>query len=47
MVPRKKGDRGVMKYDPREFLYRPGPRVETNEEKLQEIATKIKANLTL
>lgn len=26
IVPRKEGDEGVYEYEPREFLYRPGPR---------------------
>ncbi len=47
IVPRKKGDAGIMEYDPRAYLYRPGPREETNEQKLQEMAAKIKANLSL
>ena len=27
MLPRKVGDLGIYKYEPRKFLYRPGPRV--------------------
>ena len=45
IVPRKKGDSGITKYEPREFLYRPGSRSESREEELQEIASLIKKRL--
>jgi diadenosine tetraphosphate (Ap4A) HIT family hydrolase len=46
VVPRKDGDEGIYKYEPREFLYRPGPRsVATPNEELIEVARVIKNNL--
>lgn len=46
VVPRKEGDAGIYKYEPREFLYRPGPRtVTTPNEELLEIVELIKRNL--
>lgn len=43
IVPRKAGDEGVYHYEPREFLYRPGPReVAAPHEKLREVAEAIK-----
>lgn len=45
VVPRKTGDAGIYKYEPREFLYRPGKREESSEKELQEIAKLIKQNL--
>jgi diadenosine tetraphosphate (Ap4A) HIT family hydrolase len=46
MLPRKEGDSGVHGYEPREFLYRPGPRtVATPEEELAEVARAIKAEI--
>lgn len=42
VVPRKAGDRGVYKYEPRKFLYRPGERENTNETKLEKLAFQIK-----
>ena len=44
VLPRKKGDKGVYKHDPRKFLYRPGSRVESPQEELLEIAKLIKEN---
>ena len=38
IVPRKAGDKGVYKYDPREFLYRPGSREITPKEELISVA---------
>lgn len=46
IVPRKVGDTGVYKYEPREFLYRPGSRNESSGEELQEVAEFIKGTLT-
>lgn len=46
IVPRKESDAGVYQYEPREFLYRPGPRtVATPEEELQEVVELIKKAL--
>ena len=45
MVPRKDGDSGIYKYEPRNFLYRPGVRKNTKEEELQEIAKLIRESL--
>ncbi len=43
IVPRKEGDTGVYKYEPREFLYRPAPRtISTPNEELNEIVGAIK-----
>src|SRR3989338_5398797 len=38
IVPRKTGDVGIYKYDPRKFLYRPGSRKESPIQELKEIA---------
>lgn len=46
IVPRRGGDEGVYGYEPREFLYRPGPRsVATPNEDLMEIVESIKREL--
>lgn len=46
IVPRKEGDEGVYKYEPREFLYRPGPRtIVTPQEELKEVIDLIKKAL--
>lgn len=46
IVSRKEGDAGVYQYEPREFLYRPGPRtVATPNEELSEVVEIIKNNL--
>lgn len=45
VLPRKENDKGVMNYEPREFLYRPGERYISPEEELNEIALLIKNNL--
>jgi len=46
IVPRKEDDEGTYKYEPREFLYRPGPRhVDTPNEALLEIVASIRKNL--
>ena len=42
LVPRKSGDQGIYKYDPREFLYRPGSREKSPEAELVSIAGSIK-----
>jgi len=38
IVPRTTGDTGITKYEPREFLYRPGSREKTPEDELQAVA---------
>lgn len=46
IVPRKHGDVGVYQYEPREFLYRPGPRtVTTPNEELIEIVNLVKNSI--
>ena len=45
VVPRKEGDMGIYKYEPREFLYRPGSRAETPEEELREVSELIKKDI--
>ena len=45
VLPRKEGDTGITKYEPREFLYRPGRREDSPEEELQEIARIIREAL--
>lgn len=46
IVPRKEGDVGVYEYEPREFLYRPGPRtVSSPQEEIQKIVKQIKEAL--
>lgn len=38
VVPRKPGDTGILEYEPRKFLYRPGSRAVSPEEELQALA---------
>ena len=45
IVPRKAGDTGVTRYEPRKFLYRPGSRMKTPEEELQSVAEMIRRQL--
>ncbi len=45
LLPRKIGDEGITKYEPRKFLYRPGSREKTPEKELQKVAELIKKNL--
>jgi bis(5'-adenosyl)-triphosphatase len=45
VVPRKLGDTGILQYEPRVFLYRPGSRAISPSEELQQIAELIKNNL--
>ena len=46
IVPRKEGDAGIYEYEPREFLYRPGPRSVTSpDEEILEIVQVIKKNM--
>ncbi len=45
VVPRIEGDTGVLKYEPRDFLYRPGSREASPEAELQAVAGMIRAAL--
>lgn len=45
IVPRKSGDAGILEYEPRVFLYRPGTRAISPSEELQQTAELIKNNL--
>ncbi len=45
IVPRSEGDTGIYKYEPREFIYRPGGREDTPEAELQAVAMEIQKNL--
>ncbi len=45
VIPRTEGDEGILRYDPREFIYRPGPRVVSDESVLREVVTRIKKAL--
>ena len=45
VVPRKLGDAGILQYEPRVFLYRPGSRAVSPLEELQQTAELIRNNL--
>jgi len=45
LVPRKEGDAGIVDYEPRKFLYRPGSRDATPEAELKSIASEISEKL--
>lgn len=45
VVPRKLGDTGILQYEPRVFLYRPGSRAVSHLEELQQTAELIRNNL--
>jgi diadenosine tetraphosphate (Ap4A) HIT family hydrolase len=45
VLPRKEGDTGITKYEPREFLYRPGSRKTKPEDELITVANLIKENI--
>jgi len=45
IVPRKKGDTEVLKFEPREFLYGSVPRNKSPEEELLEVVELVKKNL--
>jgi diadenosine tetraphosphate (Ap4A) HIT family hydrolase len=47
VLPRKKGDMGIIEYEPRQFLYRTGSRAITPDEELKEVVTLIQNNLIL
>lgn len=42
VVPRKQGDAGILEYEPRQFLYRPGSRAQSPAEELSEISLLIR-----
>lgn len=45
VVPRTPGDNGITKYEPREFLYRPGSREPSPETELSATAKQIRQNI--
>jgi len=45
IVPRTEGDTGILEYEPREFLYRPGSREASPEAELRGVAQQIKSFL--
>ncbi len=45
VLPRKEGDTGVLEYEPRKFLYRPGEREATPEEELLAVTKLIQKQL--
>jgi len=45
VLPRKEGDTGIIKYEPREFLYRPGSREASPEEELAVITKMIQEQI--
>lgn len=45
VVPRKSGDAGILQYEPRVFLYRPGSRTVSPSEELRETAELIRTCL--
>jgi histidine triad (HIT) family protein len=45
MLPRKKDDTGILEYEPRKFLYRPGERPISPENELIEVAKLIQKNI--
>jgi diadenosine tetraphosphate (Ap4A) HIT family hydrolase len=42
IVGRKDGDTGILEYEPRQFLYRPGSREDSPEEELQAVCNLLK-----
>lgn len=42
IVGRKEGDTGILEYEPRKFLYRPGSREDSPEEELQAVTNLLK-----
>ncbi len=45
LLPRAPGDSGVVDYEPRKFLYRPGSRQETTGEELRSVAAELRVLL--
>lgn len=46
VVPRKPGDTGILEYEPRKFLYRPGSRAQSPAAELREISLLIRECLS-
>ena len=42
IIPRKQDDTGILEYEPRKFIYRPGERESSPEEELQSVSRLIK-----
>src|SRR3989344_6715306 len=47
MLPRKKGDTGIIRYEPRKFLYRPGSREISPDAELAAVAKLIQSKLSI
>lgn len=45
IVPRTPGDAGIVEYEPREFLYRPGSREDSSEAELSAVASELKQSI--
>lgn len=45
VVPRKKGDAGILEYEPRVFLYRPGSRADSPHEELLIFAEELRKEI--
>lgn len=45
VVPRKPGDTGILEYDPRKFLYRPGSRAVSPDEELIQVAQDVREKM--
>lgn len=45
VIPRTPGDTGIVKYEPREFLYRPGSRATSQQKELLEVAAILRREL--
>ena len=45
IVPRKRGDQGILGYEPRAFLYRPGSRAQSPQHELEQVARSIEREL--
>src|SRR3989338_4770682 len=45
LIPRKEGDTGIIEYEPRKFIYRPGSRQASPEKELEEISEIIRKAL--
>lgn len=46
LIPRKPGDTGIYRYEPRDFLYRPGTRATTPDEELIGVAKIVRVFLS-
>lgn len=45
VIPRKAGDTGITQYDPRQFIYRPGPRLVSPIKELIDVARGVKETM--